>query len=88
MPNIDITYCSRECSNVECKRNKKHIPEDVKYVSMSDFFGDCSEWRGNIFNLSEDEAKRVIQNKLDNTDRDTFIKQLNECGFEIEEVNK
>lgn len=83
----DITFCSRECSNMECKRNQKHLSEDVKYVSISDF-SDCSKWRGNIFNLSEDEAKRVIQNKLDNTDRDTFIKQLRECGFEIEEVHK
>lgn len=87
MPSRDITYCCRKCANMECKRNQKRLPEDVKYVSMSDF-SDCSEWRGNIFNLSEDEIKRVIQNKLDNTDRDTLIKQLKECGFEIEEVNK
>ena len=53
----DITYCARECSNMECVRNQKHLPEDVKYVSISDF-SDCSEWRGNIFNLSEDEIKK------------------------------
>lgn len=44
MPSIDITYCCRKCGNMECKRNKKHIPEDAKYVSMSDF-KDCEDYK-------------------------------------------
>lgn len=42
--NLDITFCSRNCENTECKRNKKHIPEDAKYVSMSDF-KDCEDYK-------------------------------------------
>lgn len=44
MPSRDITYCCRTCGNMECKRNQKHIPEDAKYVSMSDF-NDCEDYK-------------------------------------------
>ena len=40
----DITYCSRECANMECKRNQKHLPQGAKIVSMAEF-KDCENWR-------------------------------------------
>ena len=40
----DITYCSRECANVECKRNQKHLPKGAKLVSMAEFT-DCENWK-------------------------------------------
>lgn len=40
----DITYCSRECANMECKRNQKHIPKDWEIVSMAGF-ADCENWK-------------------------------------------
>ena len=48
MPSTDITYCTRECGNMECKRNKKTLQileeERTFYISMCDF-KDCKEWR-------------------------------------------
>jgi hypothetical protein len=29
MASRDITYCVKECDDMECKRNKKHIEEIV-----------------------------------------------------------
>ena len=29
MASRDITYCIKECEDMECKRNKKHIEEIV-----------------------------------------------------------
>jgi hypothetical protein len=29
MASRDITYCVKECEDMECKRNKKHIEEIV-----------------------------------------------------------
>ena len=29
MASRDITYCAKECDDMECKRNKKHIDEIV-----------------------------------------------------------
>ena len=40
----DITYCSRECANIECKRNQKHLPKGAKIVSMAEFT-DCENWK-------------------------------------------
>lgn len=40
----DITYCSRECANMECKRNQKHLPKGAKIVSMAEFT-DCENWK-------------------------------------------
>lgn len=42
MPSTDITYCVRDCGNMECKRNKEYIQD--KYVSLASF-DDCKEWR-------------------------------------------
>ena len=50
MPSTDITYCARECGNMECKRNWwihrdriLEIGEEV-YVSQAQFIH-CKEWR-------------------------------------------
>ena len=40
----DITYCSRECANMECKRNQKHLPKGPKIISMAEF-KDCENWK-------------------------------------------
>lgn len=43
----DITYCVRQCSNMKCDRNIKHIKEfDVlqAFVSMASF-DKCENWR-------------------------------------------
>ena len=40
----DITYCSRECANMECKRNQKHLPKSPKIISMAEF-ADCENWK-------------------------------------------
>ena len=42
MPSTDITYCSRKCGNMECKRNEKYIKELYAPVSK---FEDCKEWK-------------------------------------------
>lgn len=45
----DITYCSRECANMECRRNVKALM-GKQYtwkcvnVSMAEFT-DCENWR-------------------------------------------
>lgn len=44
MPSTDITYCIRECGNMECKRNKANLPETFGFFWQSDF-KDCKEWR-------------------------------------------
>ena len=37
----DITFCTRECGNMQCKKNLKNYPtEGTMYVFMSDF-KDC-----------------------------------------------
>lgn len=43
MASTDITFCSRECDNMECKRNLKHITVWVGLLSMCDF-SDCKEY--------------------------------------------
>lgn len=44
MPSTDITYCARECGNMECERNLKNVTIYVGYMSMCSF-DDCKEWR-------------------------------------------
>ena len=50
MPGTDITYCIRDCGNMECKRNKK-VLQAIKdsgktfYVSMYSF-KECKEYKG------------------------------------------
>ena len=52
MSSTDITYCVRDCGNMECKRNK----EKLKNFEMGDFrtlyisqcsFDECKEWKPN-----------------------------------------
>ncbi len=49
MPSTDITYCTRECGNMECKRNAKALMEKQytwKCVNVSMCsFDECKEWR-------------------------------------------
>jgi hypothetical protein len=47
----DMTFCLRECGNMDCARNLDNIPlrEDGSYdtifpVAMSGF-GDCEKWK-------------------------------------------
>ncbi len=44
----DMTFCSRDCANKECKRNKKNInkPPDLEWmpVAYSDF-KDCKRFK-------------------------------------------
>jgi len=41
----DITFCSRKCGNMECKRNLKNYPkEGTVYCSMANFV-DCKEYK-------------------------------------------
>lgn len=42
MPSTDITYCSRNCGNMECKRNKEYIQDKYFYVGR---FDECKEWK-------------------------------------------
>lgn len=44
MPSTDITYCTRVCGNMECKRNKEHTKDIYTPLWFSDF-KDCKEWR-------------------------------------------
>lgn len=51
MPSTDITYCTRDCENMECKRNKKILKVfggrgggKTLYISQCSF-KDCKEWR-------------------------------------------
>ena len=45
----DMTFCSRDCNNTDCKRNKKNIhkPKELEWmpVAYSDFKG-CKDWKG------------------------------------------
>lgn len=46
MASRDITYCVKECDDMECKRNKKHIEEIVSeggYKAVAPI--SCSEWQ-------------------------------------------
>ena len=42
MPSTDITYCIRDCGNMECKRNKEHIKNDWVFMAT---FPECKEWK-------------------------------------------
>lgn len=45
----DMTFCSRDCNNTDCKRNKKnvHKPKELEWmpVAYSDF-KECKKWKG------------------------------------------
>ena len=45
----DMTFCSRDCENTKCKRNKQNIdkPKDLEWmpVAYSDF-KDCEKYKG------------------------------------------
>lgn len=41
----DITYCVRDCENMNCERNKKHLGDGGNfYVSMSSF-DNCKDYK-------------------------------------------
>lgn len=42
MPSTDITYCTRRCGNMECKRNKEYMKDEWGWWAN---FEDCKEWR-------------------------------------------
>ena len=50
----DTTYCVRECNNMQCKRNFKHIEgQDTKGLPVSmDIFDKCEEWSGEDDNIN------------------------------------
>lgn len=42
----DITYCVRQCSNMQCKRNIKHLDGlDIKLPISQASFDNCEKWR-------------------------------------------
>lgn len=42
-----MTFCYRECANMECERNIKHVPEGVlEPICMAEFM-DCEKYKGN-----------------------------------------
>jgi hypothetical protein len=47
MPSTDITYCIRNCGNMECERNKEHTKDAYVPLWFSDF-KDCKEWRARV----------------------------------------
>lgn len=41
-----MTFCVRDCTNMKCDRNIKHVPEGVlEPICMAEFM-DCEDWRG------------------------------------------
>lgn len=59
----DMTFCSRDCNNTDCKRNKKNInkPKELEWmpVAYSDF-KDCKVMMNDYINLEEeDEHERT-----------------------------
>ena len=68
----DITYCSRECANMGCKRNQKHLPKGAKIVSMAEFTG-CENWRENMSEADEMFKELDYEKK----DERNFIVYLN-----------
>ena len=44
MPSTDITYCTRECGNMKCDRNKERV-KDVYIPLWFSAFKDCKEWK-------------------------------------------
>ena len=49
----DTTYCARECNNMQCKINIKHIEgKDTKGLPVSmAIFDKCEEWSGEDDNI-------------------------------------
>lgn len=50
----DTTYCARECANMDCKLNIKHIEgQDTKGLPVSmAIFDKCKEWSGEDDNIN------------------------------------
>ena len=50
----DTTYCARECSNMDCKLNIKHIEgQDTKGLPVSmAIFDKCEDYKGNVYEES------------------------------------
>ena len=45
MSTYDITYCVRPCSNMQCKRNIKHLDGlDIRLPISQAYFDNCEEW--------------------------------------------
>jgi hypothetical protein len=44
MPSTDITYCTRDCGNMECERNIEHTKGVYAPLWFSDF-KDCKEYK-------------------------------------------
>ena len=43
-----MAFCYRECANMECDRNIKHVPDDVlEPICMAEFM-DCEKYKGII----------------------------------------
>lgn len=45
--NLDKTFCTAKCINVQCERNMKQIDEKLelwKNLSFDDFSDDCDEY--------------------------------------------
>lgn len=48
----DTTYCVRECNNMDCKRNMKHLEGlDIKVPLSQASFEECEEWSGEDDNI-------------------------------------
>lgn len=42
----DMTYCVRQCSNMQCKRNIKHLEGmDIRLPLSQAYFEECENWR-------------------------------------------
>ena len=50
----DTTYCVRECNNMQCKINIKHIEgQDTKGLPVSmAIFDKCKDYKGNVYEES------------------------------------
>ena len=69
----DITYCSRECANMECKRNQKHLPKGAKIVSMAEFT-DCRSYnREKMLSEADEMFERLGYEKKDERNFITYI---------------
>ena len=75
----DITYCSRECANMECKRNQKHLPKGAKYISMAEYT-DCRSYnREKMLSEADEMFERLGYEKKETPREIKFIKQEAPC---------
>ena len=45
----DMTFCSRDCANTDCKLNNKNIhkPKELEWMPVAyRDFKDCKKWKG------------------------------------------